>query len=155
MSELAHPQLAEIEKRIAWFIEHPQHELCVIVEPDSQSIIRFHIPLKALRGYRHANQGRIMEVELTPAEAEREETMLKIGFARSGQRKGTFDGERNQVFPLFTKQTTNAKRAAKDVLRVMQEVYLIGDAWLWTFHMDDPNQWPDPLPKPVPWPPVR
>lgn len=148
-----HPQLAELERRIAWFIDHPEYEQCVVVEPESQSIVRFHIPLKSMRGYRSEKYGRIMEVELTPDEAVREEVMRKIGFEKSGQRKGTFNGERNCVFPRFTKQAMKPKQAAKDVLRVMEDVFQVGHAWLWTFHVDDPNQWPDPLPKPEKWPP--
>jgi hypothetical protein len=150
-----HPQLAELEQRIAWFIDHPEFEQCVVVEPESQSIVRFHIPLKSMRGFREARLGRIMEVELTPDEAVREDVILKIGFERSRERKGTFDGKRNCVFPQFTKPAKRAKDAAKDVLRVMEEVFQVGHAWLWTFQVDDPDQWPDPLPKPNPWPPVR
>jgi hypothetical protein len=151
-----HPQLAELEQRIAWFIDHPEFEQCVVVEPESQSIVRFHIPLKSLRGFRSAKLGRVMEVELTPAEAIREDVMLKIGFERSGQRKGTFNDKRNRVFPQFTKEAKRAKDAARDVLRVMEEVFLLGESpWLWTFQIDDPNQWPDPLPKPKVWPPKR
>lgn len=153
LSDFTHPQLIEIERRIAWFLANPQFEQCVIVEPESQSMVRLHIPLKTLRGFRSEKFGRVMEVELTPDEAVREDIMLKIGFVSAGERKGTFDGVRNSVFPKFTKPTTSARQAAKDVLRVMQEVFQIGDAWLWTFEVDDPNQWPDPLPKPVPWPP--
>lgn len=152
----SHPQLAELEKRIAWFLDHPEHELCVVVDPDSQSIVRFHIPLKSMRGHRDARYGRVMEVELTPIEAEREELMTQIGFEASGQRKGTFDGERNCIFPRFTKSTTRAKQAAQDVIKVMRNVFLPGETpWLWTFHTDDPNQWPDPLPRPDIWPPVE
>jgi hypothetical protein len=154
LSDSAHPQLAEIEQRIAWFIDHPEFEQCVIVEPDSQSIVRFHIPLKTMRGFRSEKYGRIMEVELTPDEATREDVMLKIGFELAGTRKATFDGARNQVFPRFTKPAMKAKHAARDVLRVMEEVFQVGHAWLWTFKVDDPNQWPDPLPKPKPWPPM-
>lgn len=148
-----HPQLAELEQRIAWFIDHPEFEQCVIVEPESQSIVRFHIPLKTMRGFRSEKFGRVMEVELTPDEAVLEEVMLKIGFAMAGTRKATFEGARNQVFPRFTKPAMKAKIAARDVVRVMEEVFQVGHAWLWTFQIDDPNQWPDPLPKPTPWPP--
>lgn len=150
-----HPQRIELEQRIAWFLANPKHELCVVVEPESQSIVRFHIPLKTLRGYRDEKYGRIMEVELTPDEVERGEPVLtKLGFEHVGDRKGTFDGLRNQVFPRFEKPTTHARNAAGDVLRIMDEVFGVGDAWLWTFHVDDPDQWPDPLPKPDPWPPT-
>ena len=150
-----HPQLAELEQRIAWFIENPKQELCVIVEPETQSIVRFRIPLKSMRGFRSAKLGRLMDVELTPEEAEREDVLLAIGFERIGERKANFDGLRNQVFPRFSKPTTSAKEAARDVLRIMEEVFRVGEAaWLWTFHVDDPDQWPDPLPKPHPWPPV-
>ena len=150
-----HPQLIEIEQRIAWFLANPKFELCVIVEPESQSIVRFHIPTKSLRGYRDEKYGRRMAVELTPDEAVAGEAILtKMGFEQVGQRKGTFDGARNQVFPQFEKQTTTARVAARDVLKVMDEVFGVGDAWLWTFHVDDPDQWPDPLPKPAVWPPA-
>lgn len=150
----SHPQLAELEKRIAWFIDHPEHDCCVIVDPESQSIVRFRIPLKSMRGHRSAKYGRIMEVELTPPEAEREELMLKFGFAHVGQRKGTFDGERNCIFPRFAKETKRSKDAAEDVVKVMCNVFLPGETpWLWTFHVDDPNQWPEPLPRPEVWPP--
>ena len=149
-----HPQLAELEQRIAWFIDHPEFEQCVVVEPESQSIVHFHIPLRSRRSFREPRLGRIMEVELTPDEAVREDVLLKIGFEEAGQRKGTFEGTRNCVFPRFTKPAMKAKLAARDVIRVMEEVFLVGDgAWLWTFHVNDPNQWPDPLPKPNPWPP--
>jgi hypothetical protein len=149
-----HPQLPELEQRIAWFLDNPQFEQCVVVEPESQSIVRFHIPLKSKRGFREPKLGRIMEVELTPAEVEREDVLLRIGFEEAGQRKGTFDGERNCVFPRFTRPAMKAKVAAGEVVRVMEEVFLVGEgAWLWTFHIDDPDQWPDPLPKPRRWPP--
>jgi hypothetical protein len=151
----SHPQLAELEQRIAWFIANPEYELCVVVEPESQSIVRFHIPLKSLRGYRSPQYGRIMEVELTPDEAVREDLMFKIGFERHGHRKGTFDGTRNCVFPCFTKETKHPKQASLDVARIMVDVFALGDSpWLWTFNVDDPNQWPDPLPRPEVWPPV-
>lgn len=149
-----HPQLAELEQRIAAFIENPKQELCVIVEPESQSIVRFRIPLKSMRGFRSAKLGRVMDVELTPEEAEREDVLLKLGFEHVGQRKANFDGQRNCVFPRFTKSTTNAKQAARDVVTIMEDVFRVGThAWLWPFHVDDPDQWPDPLPKPKPWPP--
>lgn len=154
MGYQSHPQLRELEKRIAYFIDHPEHELCVVVDPESQSIVRFSIPLKSMRGHRAPELGRIMEVELTPTEAEREDVMFKIGFERAGQRKGTFDGERNCVFPRFTKATKLPKQAALDVARLMDEVFGLGTPWLWTFHVDDPNQWPDPLPRPSVWPPA-
>src|ERR1700710_1790946 len=99
-----HPQLAELEQRIAWFLAHPEFEQCVVVEPESQSVVRFNIPLKSLRGYRAAHLGRSMEGELTPDEAIREDVMRKIGFELSGRRKGNFNGERNCVFPQFSKQ---------------------------------------------------
>ena len=154
MSYQSHPQLAHLEQRIAYFLANPQFEQCVVVEPLSQSIVRFHIPLKSKRGFRSVHLGRIMEVKLTPEEAIREDEMYTNGFKSSGQRKGTFDGERNCIFPQFTKETKNAKEAALDVVRVMRDVFLLGDSpWLWTFHVDDPNQWPDPLPKPDLWPP--
>lgn len=154
MGYQSHPQLTELETRIAYFLAHPEHELCVVVDPESQSIVRFHIPLKTKRGYRSEKFGRIMEVELTPEEAVREEIMFKIGFEEDGQRKGTFQGERNCVFPRFTKETKHAKQAALDVVRVMEEVFGLDTPWLWTFHVDDPNQWPDPLPRPAVWPPA-
>jgi hypothetical protein len=154
-SDRTHPQRVELEQRIHWFITHPEHELCVVVEPESQSIVRFHIPLKSKRGYRSADLGRIMHVELTPDEAVREDVLLKIGFESSGRSKRTWQGERNCIFPQFTKQAMHARRAAEDVLRVMEEVYLLGPcAWLWTSHVDDPDQWPDPLPRPAVWPPA-
>ena len=150
-----HPQLIEIEQRLAYFLANPKHELCVIVEPESQSIIRLHIPTKSLRGYRDEKYGRRMAVELTPDEAiAGEPILLKMGFEQTGQRKGTFEGARNQIFPQFEKQTTTARLAARDVIKVMEEVFGREEAWLWTFHVDDPNQWPDPLPKPDPWPPT-
>ena len=152
--DTAHPQLVELEQRIGWFLAHPQFDCCVVVEPQSQSIVRFRIPLKSMRGYRDEKLGRIMEVELTPDEAVAGEAILKkMGFEPHGHRKGTWDGTRNCVFPEFIKPTTHARQAASDVARIMDEVFGTGDAWLWTFHVDDPNQWPDPLPKPWPWPP--
>jgi hypothetical protein len=150
----SHPQLAELEARISYFLAHPEFELCVVVDPESQSIVRFHIPLRTKRGFRSEKFGRIMEVELTPEEAEREEILIKIGFKPSGQRKGTFQGERNCIFPHFAKETKHPKQAALDVLRVMEEVFGLQTPWLWTFHVDDPNQWPDPLPRPQFWPPA-
>ena len=150
-----HPQLVELERKIAWFLANPKHELCVVVEPESQSIVRFHIPLKTLRGYRDEKFGRVMAVELTPDEAiAGEPLLLKLGFERVGQRKGTFDGTRNSVFPQFEKPTTTARLATRDVLNVMDVAFGVGDRWLWTFHVDDPDQWPDPLPKPAVWPPA-
>ena len=155
MTDRPHPQLRELEQRIAYFIENPQFEECVVIEPESQSMVRFKIPLKSMRGFRSVKYGRVMEVELTPDEAVREDVLLKIGFEASGRRKGNFEGERNCVFPHFTKSTKEARQAARDVVRVMEDVFLLGDEpWLWTFHLDDPDQWPDPLPKPDPWPPV-
>jgi hypothetical protein len=150
-----HPQLVEIEQRIAWFIAHPEFDHCVIVEPISQSSVHFKIPLKSMRGFRSERYGRIMHVELTPDEAIHEDVMLKMGFESLTQRKGSYNGERNCVFPQFTKPALAAKQAAKDVIRIMEDVFgLVGHPWLWTFHVDDPNQWPDPLPKPDPWPPT-
>ncbi len=153
MSYHSHPQLAELETKIAYFLSHPEFDECVVVEPETQSIVRLPIPLKTKRGFRSEKFGRLMEVELTPEEALREDIMFKIGFERAGQRKGTFDGERNCIFPQFSKETKRAKQAAHDIVQVMQDVFLLGDAWLWTFHVNDPNQWPDPLPKPEIWPP--
>ena len=153
--ETAHPQLVELEQRIAWFLAHPEHDQCVVVEPESQSIVRFRIPLKSMRGYRDEKLGRIMEVELTPDEAAAGEPILrKMGFEPHGHRKGTFDGTRNCIFPEFVKPTTTARLAARDVARIFDEVFGVGDRWLWTFHEDDPNQWPDPLPRPAVWPPA-
>jgi hypothetical protein len=153
-SEVPHPQRVELETRISWFIAHPEHELCVVVEPESQSIVRFYIPLHTKRGFRDAKLGRIMKVELTPDEVEREPILLKMGFENSGRRKGNWQGERNCIFPHYTKQADHGRKAAAEVIRIMQEVFLLGDTpWLWTFHTDDPDQWPDPLPKPDPWPP--
>ncbi|MFT3787382.1 MAG: hypothetical protein QM770_14650 [Tepidisphaeraceae bacterium] len=156
MSDFPHPQLRELEKKIAYFLENPQFEECIVIEPDSQSMVRFHIPLKSKRGFRSVKLGRVMEVELTPAEAERADVLLKIGFEESGRRKGNFEGERNCVFPRFTKPTSDARQAAHDVVRVMEEAFGLGESpWLWTFHLNDPDQWPSPLPKPDPWPPAR
>jgi len=153
--ESTHPQLVMLEQRIGYFVAHPEYELCVVVEPESQSIVRFHIPLKSKRGYRSADQGRIMEVELTPDEAVRADILLKMGFEASGRRKRTWQGEHNRIFPHFTKKITHGKRTASDVIRIMQEVFEVGETpWLWTFEIDDPNQWPDPLPRPEIWPPV-
>lgn len=154
--DTAHPQLVELEQRIAWFLAHPEHDCCVVIEPESQSAVRLRIPLKSMRGFRSEKLGRIMEVELTPEEVDRggEAALIKIGFEPHGGRKGTFDGIRNSYFPEFIKPTESARLTARDVARVMDEVYRVGDAWLWTFHVDDPNQWPDPLPKPSPWPPA-
>jgi hypothetical protein len=154
-SERPHPQRVELEQRIGWFIANPQFELCVVVEPVSQSIIRLAIPHDSKRGFRSPKLGRIMQVELTPDEAVREEVLLKIGFESAGRRKGNWQGERNCIFPHYTKLAMHGRRASQDVLRVMQDVFLLGDcAWLWTFHVDDPDQWPDPLPRPDPWPPL-
>ena len=151
----AHPQLLALERRIGWFLAHPEHELCVVVEPESQSIVRFSIPLKSMRGYRSEKLGRVMIVELTPDEADAGAPILRrLGLQQTGQRKATFDGERNRVFPRYEKATFSAREAARETIAIMQDVFGTGDAWLWTFHLDDPNQWPDPLPKPDPWPPV-
>ena len=151
-----HPQLTELEQRIAWFFDHPEFDHCVVVDPESQSIIRFRIPLKSMRGFRSPKLGRVMEIELTPDEAiDGEEILLKMGFESPTQRKGNFDGRRNCIFPQFTKKTLGAKEAARDVVKIMETVFKVGHAWLWTFHVNDPDQWPDPLPKPTPWPPVE
>lgn len=154
--DLAHPQLLELERRIVWFVDHPEFERCVIVEPDSQSIVRFNIPVKTLRGFRSPKFGRSMDLELTPDEAiDGEAKLRKLGFEPHGHRKGTFDGTRNAIFPHFTKQVGKAKQAASDVADVMEDVFALGAApWLWTFNVDDPDQWPVPLPRPVPWPPA-
>ncbi len=149
-----HPQLAELERQIAWFIAHPEFDRCVVAEPESASMIWFDLPLKSKRGFRSASLGRIMHVELTPDEAVREELMLKIGFEPDGRRKGNYDGLRNQIFPHYAKPAMHAKQAASDVIRVMTEVFALGEEpWLWTFNSEDADEWPNPLPKPAVWPP--
>ena len=87
-SEHTHPQLAEIEQRMAWFLDHPEFDLCVVVEPESQSIVRIRIPLKTKRGFRSPRYGRELDVELTPDETVREQVLYDLGFESFGERKG-------------------------------------------------------------------
>ena len=147
-----HPQMRELEAAIGAFIGDPNESELVILEPDSHSQIKLEREAGGKR--RKSPPQPYMHFELTPDQAVRADVARSIGFKPAGERLGFWQERHNRPFPLFRKPVGEARQAAADCVRIMAEVFEVGDCpWLWVSPVDDPDQWPDPLPRPEVWPP--
>lgn len=76
-----------------------------------------------------------------------------MGFSRTARKTYHFMRGKMSI-PLIEARFLSVDDGAVWCLAALQDVHGIGQSWLWITDLGF-DDWPDPLPKPEPWPPAR
>lgn len=150
-----HSQAHELRDHIARFLTDPEAWLTVHCPDPMVEIKLMHVAVLA-RPRRSLSPELRMVPRMTfgaPADERAATRAERMGFTPTARETVNPKTLGKVSIPLFEARFVNADEGLDWCLAALQDVYKIGDAWLWITDLHFEN-WPRPLPRPTQWPPA-